>query len=106
MKPLTGFALFVAGLLFFNLPVMAQQQPARGEEVIMLEEITIKVEPELPTVMVTISRQDPVIQTGELKRPGGKVLLDDMGALKPLQKEATVQRIEDPNKLLAKPRNP
>jgi len=92
--------------LLLSLPVTAQtQQRAGAEEVIMLEEITIKVEPELPTVTVTISRQNPAIQTGELKRPADRLLLDEIGVIKPRQAEATVSRIEDPRKLLAKPRS-
>jgi len=92
--------------LLLSLPVTAQTQQRGGaEEVIMLEEITIKVEPELPTVTVTISRQSPAIQTGELKRPTDRLLLDEVGAIKPRQTETTVSRIEDPRKLLAKPRS-
>jgi hypothetical protein len=101
-------ALSTIGLLAaMTLPVWAQGTASKGgSEVVMLDEIVIRVEAELPTVMVTISRQSPEMQSGELMRPADAVLLDYNSTAKPLPATFKVSRIEDPQKLLAKPREP
>lgn len=72
----------------------------------MLEEITIKVEPELPTVTMTIPRQEPEVRMDGLSRPLENFLTEGTQQAKPRRDEFNLMKIDDPKKLLAKVREP
>jgi hypothetical protein len=88
------------------LIVVPSKALAQDEEVIQLEEITIKLEAELPTVMVTIGRQAPEIRTSELTRPIENMLVEGASIAKPRPGEFEINKIENPKKILAKVREP
>lgn len=97
--------IWVAVLLLI-LPALLWGQERPGEVVMVEKEIVIKVEPELPTVMAAISREAPVIRTGELRRPDEQAVLEGVKAVKPGLSEVEVSRVENPQKILAKDRQP
>ncbi|MFC2150295.1 hypothetical protein ACFLQV_02205 [Calditrichota bacterium] len=77
---------------------------AQDDDFIMLEEITIKVEPERPTVVVTIPREAPDIQVGELARPEESRYIDKPSSVRPRLADLEITEIEKPKKILAKDR--
>lgn len=85
--------LSITGLLF-----------AQDEGVVMLEEITITVDPEMPNVLVTIPRENPIIEVGELKRPRESQFFDEPVDVKPKLVDIEINEVEKPQKMLAKDR--
>jgi hypothetical protein len=97
----------VASLLFLlNAPALAQRAAAanQGGDVLMLEEIRIQVAPELPTVVVTIPRQRPAIQAVALKESANEAIAGNPIDIKPRLSDLRLNRIEEPQKILAKDR--
>src|SRR3989304_4140310 len=91
-----------------SLALLAGSNPAAapGGEVVMLEEITIKLEAELPTVMVTIGRQEPEVRSSELERPLENLLVEGATVVRPKAAEFEINKIENPKKMIAKVREP
>lgn len=87
------------------VPAIAQQGAASSGDVLMLEEIRIEVAPELPTVVVTIPRQKPVISSVVLKKDPEELIRANPGAVKPRLSDLVVNKIEEPQKMLAKERS-
>jgi len=84
------------------------RQSARDEassgQVLMLEEIRIQVAPELPTVVVSIPRQKPVIRSVSLSKDANDLITAGNVQVKPRLADLQVNRIDEPEKILAKPR--
>ncbi|MCF7810178.1 hypothetical protein K9N50_04225 [bacterium] len=78
---------------------------SQDDDLVMLEEIRITVEPEMPNVFVTIPRQNPTINVGELKRPEESKLFGEPLAVKPKLSDIEVSKVEKAKKMLAKDRN-
>lgn len=100
-------ATYLALLLsiFAAAPLFAQQAAGEtGGPVLMLEEIRIQVAPELPTVVVTIPRQRPDIQSVSLKKSSEDLIRAGTAQIKPRLTDLQVSRIEEPQKMLAKER--
>ena len=66
--------------------------------------LEIVLEPEKPTVVVTITRQDPDITIGELKRPKASSLFSKPSSVKPRLADIEIDKIKKPKKMLAKVR--
>lgn len=94
-------------LLLLAAPVMAQD-PAEddlfGDGVIELEEIRIEVEAELPTVVITLVRQEPTIPEEKLQPPLKKMVQGVVSPVKPKISDVEITPIEKPGKILAKDR--
>jgi len=97
------FILMLISLLPFSV-LFAQDEGDDGDEVIMLEEIIIQVAPELPTLVVTIPRQTPEVNSVTIQSPIGRMSIVDVESIKPNLEEMNVSKIEQPSKMLAKPR--
>jgi hypothetical protein len=82
----------------------AQQEPIPGQ-VLMLEEIHIAISPELPTVVVSIPRQKPEINSVILMKDPEDLIMSGTAQVKPRLTDLQVNQIEDPQKLLAKERS-
>ncbi|MFN3821064.1 MAG: hypothetical protein ACK4OO_01920 [bacterium] len=82
----------------------AQQPPSRPEEVIMLEEIRIRVEPERPTVVTSIPRQAPRIEPIQLKREPLSLILSVWRRESPHLESISVRPIEGEREILARER--
>ena len=81
-----------------------QNQDRGGGEVLMLEEIRIEVAPELPTIVVTIPRQKPEIAPVILQKNAGDLIRQNPTSIKPRLSDLVINRIEEPEKMLAKER--
>ncbi len=95
-------ALFVFTFMVFLL--ISRSAFCQDDGIVMLEEIRITVEPEMPNVFVTIPRQNPVIEVGELKRPDDSKLFGEDLAVKPKLTDIEVSKVEKAKKILAKDR--
>ncbi len=95
------FAFF----LFFiiHLTDSIAQEGSEGE-VLMLEEIIIQVAPELPTVVVTIERQEPEIAPATIQSPLERMIGIDKELVKPDLTELKPALISDSEQMLAMPR--
>lgn len=82
--------------------VKAQAQPK--EEVIMIEEIRIRVEPELPTVVISIPRQKPTLQPLQLKRDPISLVLEKGGGEKLDLKNIPLKPVEGERGMFARER--
>ena len=71
----------------------------------MLEDITIEVTPELPTVVVTIPRQKPRIEPVTLQSPVERMLKEAPEDVKPKLSDMKISKVEKPEKMLAKERS-
>lgn len=97
--------LILTLLLFMGASVSYGQRGAdTGGEVLMLEEIRIEVAPELPTVVVTIARQKPEITPVVLTKNPEELIKSNPTAIKPRLSDLVLNRIEEPQKMLAKQR--
>ena len=99
-------ALALAALL---IPPGALAQAADDEVnddgVLMLEEILIEVAPELPTVLVTITRQKPTIEREiTIKDPLKRLMQVKKSQLKPDLTKMKVTEIKDAKRILARER--
>lgn len=90
-------------ILVIFVPTVSAQSSS-GDDFIMLEEITIKVEAERPTVVVTIPRKDPQIQIGELKRPEEAKILDKPSSVRPRLSDLEIVDTKKHKIILAKER--
>ena len=95
-------------LVILALPVAWAQAPAdkpvdRGE-IIVLEEVKIEVEPETPTVIVTIPRQKPNIQSVKLQSPIKQMIYTSTSKVKPRLADMKISKVDKPEKMLAKDR--
>ncbi len=81
-----------------------QKQNDAGGDVLMLEEIRIEVAPELPTIVVTIPRQKPDIEPVLLTKNLEDLIRQNPNSIKPRLSDLVVNRIEEPQKMLAKER--
>jgi len=98
-------AVAIAGSAFAQGRGARNAQPApAGGEVLMLEEIRIQVAPELPTVVVSIPRQKPEISSVALKKDSEDLITAGNAEVKPRLADLQVNRIEEPEKILAKQR--
>ena len=95
--------LIVSGLMIFL--ALFQSPPAEAQEGVDLG-VTLEIilEPEKPTVVVTITRQDPDITIGELKRPKDSSLFSKSSSVKPRLADIEIDKIKKPQKMLAKVR--
>ncbi len=94
-------------LLLFAATTPSFGQQGRGStsgDVLMLEEIRIEVAPELPTIVVTIPRQRPEISSVFLKKNPEEMIQVNTVAIKPRLSDMVVNKIEEPQKMLAKER--
>jgi len=101
--------LLAAAPLLAQTPARPARQPARDEapaagQVLMLEEIRIQVAPELPTVVVSIPRQRPVIKSVGLAKDAGDLITAGNAQVKPRLADLQVKTIDEPQKILAKTR--
>ncbi len=107
--------LLIVVLLFPSMVLLAQTgvQPDTPEEetitedtggVLMLEAIRIEVAPELPTVVVTIPRQEPHIEPVTLQSPIDRMLEEAPEDVKPNLSDLKISKVEKPEKMLAKER--
>ena len=78
---------------------------SQDDDFVSIGEIRITVEPEMPNVFVTIPRQNPTINVGELKRPEESKLFGEALAVKPKLSDIEVSKVEKAKKMLAKDRN-
>ncbi|NQT35065.1 hypothetical protein HQ587_07740 [bacterium] len=92
--------LIVSGLLLFVSFSVTEAQ----EGVDLGVTLEIVLEPEKPTVVVTITRQDPDITIGELRRPKGSSLFSKPSSVKPHLADIEIDKIKKPKKMLAKVR--
>ncbi len=104
--PIQGMVLIV--LLLLTVPIMAQD-PASEDDlfddgVIELEEIRIEVEAELPTVVITLVRQEPTIPEEKLQPPVKSMINGVVTPVKPKISDVEITPIEKPGKILAKDR--
>ncbi len=76
-----------------------------SDGVLMLKEIEIKVDPELPTLVITIPRQSPVMANVEIKSPLGRLIEPDNSRIKPNLSEMLATPVKDSEKMLARERN-
>ena len=95
-------------LVIISLPVAWAQAPAdqpvdRGK-VIVLEEVKIEVEPETPTVIVTIPRQKPNIQSVKLQSPIKQMIYTSTLKVKPRLADMKISKVDKHEKMLAKER--
>lgn len=99
--------LMAITIFILGSPSLAQQpqRPAptdgRGD-IIMLKEIKIEVAPELPTVVVTIPRQDPTLKPLTLTSPSERLIKPASSLVRPRLSDVKISRIEEPEKILAK----
>ncbi|NQU04998.1 MAG: hypothetical protein HQ568_02815 [Calditrichaeota bacterium] len=84
--------------------LISESALCQDDGVVMLDEIRITVEPEMPNVFVTIPRQNPVIEVGELKRPEDSKLFSEAIVVKPKLTDLEVSKLEKVRKILAKDR--
>lgn len=104
---------FLCILFLLISPAFAQESdessgedPGGGEDVIMLEqEIRIEVQPELPTLLVTIPRQNPILHPEKIQPPIENLIKRNTDLIKPELTGITVSQIEHPQKMLAKKRS-
>lgn len=92
--------LIASGLMIFISSSVAEAQ----EGVDLGVTLEIVLEPEKPTVVVTITRQDPDITIGELKRPKASSLFSKHSSVKPRLADIEIDKIKKPKKMLAKVR--
>ena len=90
-------------ILFFASRAIAQEE-FDDDGVVMAEEVIIRVEPEIPTVIVDVKRKTPDIDIGELKRPEEASLFNKPSSIKPRLVDIEVKKVEKPKKMLAKDR--
>ncbi len=90
-------------ILLFAGGAIAQEEFDDGG-VVMAEEVIIRVEPEIPTVIVDVKRKTPDIDIGELKRPEEASLFNKPSSIKPRLFDIEVKKVEKPKKMLAKDR--
>lgn len=89
--------LLSVGLLGSLSVVKAQQ----NDGMIVIEEILIKVEPELPTVIVTIPRQDPNVKPIALSGPYSR-MVNQSTSTSPVELKSTdVAKVVEPSKIVA-----
>jgi len=100
--------LMIASLLILTVvavdAVAQQRNDNTGGEVLMLEEIRIEVAPELPTIVVTIPRQKPDIEPVILRKNPEDLVRQNPSEIKPRLSNMVINRIEEPEKMLAKDR--
>jgi len=72
----------------------------------MLEEIRIEVQPERPTVVITIPRQRPSIKPVALSKDIETLAQGEAHRVKPRLSDLTPAQVEDEQKMLAKERTP
>lgn len=101
LKTLPSLVLIIKLVVLLAAGVVLAQD---DEGIIMLEEITITVEAEMPNVLVTIPRKDPVIKVGELRRPEDSSLFNQPIEIKPKLVDIEINKMEKPEKILAKDR--
>jgi hypothetical protein len=94
--------LIVLALIVFSL--ICSTAFGQDDDLVMLQEIRITVEPEMPNVFVTIPRQNPTINVGELKRPEDSKIFSEPLAVKPKLTDIEVSKVEKAQKILAKDR--
>jgi len=100
--------IFFIIFLFLALVSTSLAQGSSNEptgDVLMLEEIRIEVAPELPTVVVTIPRQSPLIEPITLQKDPEDLIRDDGLAIKPKLDLLPINQLEEPEKMLAKDRS-
>jgi len=101
--------IFTIGLvLLMAVSVFAQEESQKEEdtdfdegEVQELIEIEIIVEPELPTVISTISRQNPDIKETVIQSPLERMVKVDIDQVKPDLTKMKVSDVKDWKKMLA-----
>ncbi len=95
-------------VLLLSVPLWGQTSEVEDDlfddDVIEAGEIEIIVEPELPTVIVTPIRQEPVIPEETLNPPLGEMVNNRVMSVKPAISKIEITPIEKPGKLLAKKR--
>lgn len=74
------------------------------QNVIEADEILIKVEPELPTVIVTPNRQPPTMEASTLRPPLKDMILDTASPVQPSIQKLTLKKVEGPNRIYRKDR--
>lgn len=105
MRIFAGNIVALLTLVLVSAPAFGQQNQDRGGgEVLMLEEIRIEVAPELPTIVVTIPRQKPEIAPVILQKNAGDLIRQNPTSIKPRLSDLVINRIEEPEKMLAKER--
>jgi len=99
MIRLLGISIFLFCVLipFAN----AQVDPGNRGEVLMLEEIIIQVAPELPTVVVTIPRQQPALKKITIQSPLSRMIESKTKSIKPDLSKTKVSKVKDSEKMLA-----
>lgn len=95
--------LFVLITLVVLLVPMASE--AQDDEILMLEEIVIQVAPELPTVIVTIERQEPEFDQATLRSPLERMVSLDEQSIKPDLGDMIAFTVKDSDLMLARERN-
>ncbi len=98
--PIAYPAILLTALLI-TAPTLAQDE---GEVIMLEKEFKIRVEPEVPTVVVSIDRQKPDIDIGELKRPERGKIFNISSSIKPRLANIEVSKVKKPKKILAKTR--
>jgi len=76
-----------------------------GGQVLMLEEIRIEVAPELPTVIISIPRQKPEINSVSLVKSANDLITAGSFTVKPRLADLRLSQLEDTEKMLAKARS-
>jgi len=107
------FILAAAVSVALSLPAFAQRSGSRqtaaadadAGQVLMLEEIRIQVGPELPTVVISIPRQQPDLKSVSLAKDARDMITAGAAQVKPRIADLQVSRIEEPQKMLAKERS-
>jgi|GEM_PF-2587275 len=74
------------------------------QNVVEADEVLIKVEPELPTVIVTPNRQPPTMTASTLKPSLKDMVLDTTSPVKPSLQKLTLKKVEGPNRIYRKDR--
>ena len=105
--------IFLISVLFFCVQTAFSQTESSDEyyddtdsgEVMTLEEIVIEVAPELPTVVVTIKRQEPEFKRFGLNDPLKRLIEVERELVKPDLTKMKASKIKDHEKLLATARN-
>ena len=73
-------------------------------EVVEAQEITIQVDPELPTVVVTPNRQPPEMNMSTLKVPVKDFIYDTAKPVKPSLVKMSLKEIDKPRTIYNRPR--
>ncbi|MFH0765447.1 MAG: hypothetical protein V2A61_03400 [Calditrichota bacterium] len=103
MRCKTAILILTLGLAAASWSQQPRPETPKGnDDLIMLQEITIQVQPEQPTVIVTIPRQNPDIKPVGIQSPLTRMVAPPDQRIKPDLNNLKVKPIEESQNILAK----